>query len=104
MTEELARECFENFTEDLDPKIKKEFIKMDRWAYYYIMTVSTPWIKRPMMYRAKDVDNYSFKELYNQMCDLFYDLEEGNKTPMWKIILLKNFINYKLQYGGEKEV
>ena len=44
----------------------------------------------------KDVQKYSFKELYEQMCDIFYRFDEGDTTALIDIFHLKNFINYKM--------
>ena len=96
MKNDLIIESFEHFTEDMDKKLKNNFLHMDRWAYYNILVSKYPWDHRPMKYNKKDVYVYSFEELYDQMCTLFYQIEDGDASKMYEIILLKNFINYKM--------
>lgn len=100
MTEKNIIDVFTHFSEDLDPKIKKKFKNLDSSGYHSIIMSNKWWPSRNMPYDKKDVDNYSFEELYEQMCDLFYSLEDKNDDAIYKIILLKNFINYKMQFGG----
>ena len=101
MTEELAIISFEHFADDLDSKTKKKFINFDRDAYYYIITRKKYWWRRKMTYKAKDAFKYSFSELYDKMCDLFFWLDDGDMSKISDIILLKNFINYKMSVKGE---
>ena len=96
MDEALAIDMFKHFSEDLDPKIRK-MMKTNYHNAYYSIVVSNSWAKRrPMFYREKDVQKYSFKELYEQMCDIFYRFDEGDTTALIDIFRLKNFINYKM--------
>ncbi len=105
MDETLAIDMFKHFSEDLDPKIKK-IMKTHYYNTYYSVVVSNLWAeKRPMFYKRKDVYKYSFKELYEQMCDIFYRFDEGDATALLDIFRLKNFVNYKmgkcLKKGGK---
>ena len=77
MDEALAIDMFKHFSEDLDPKIRK-MMKTDYHNAYY------------------SVQKYSFKELYEQMCDIFYRFDEGDTTALIDIFRLKNFVNYKM--------
>ena len=96
MTEELAIDSFEHFADDLDDKTRKKFRNFDYNAYYYIITRKEYWNRRGMAYKMADVYKYSFSELYDKMCDLFYWFDGGDTSKMYDIILLKNFINYKM--------
>lgn len=97
ITEEFARESFSNFSEDLDSITKRRMKKLDRNAYNNIITQNKYYKNRDTYYPKKDVRKYSFEELYSTMCDLFYWLDEGRKDILYKIFLLKNFINYKIE-------
>lgn len=98
--EKFALESFKHFNEDLDVKTRQKFLDADRKSYYAII-VSNEWVPRtPMYFEAKNVDKYSFLELYNKMCDLFWDLDEEKERAIYDIFRLKNFVNYKMRYGG----
>lgn len=100
MTEELAIDSFEHFADDLDPKVRKKFINFDQNAYYYVITRKECYNRRKMAYKMADVYKYSFSELYDKMCDLFFWLDDGDMSKIYDIILLKNFINYKMSIKG----
>ena len=96
MDEALAIDMFKHFSEDLDPKIRK-MMKTDYYNAYYSIIVSNSWVPRwPMIHKKEDVQKYSFKELYEQMCDIFYRFDEGDITALIDIFRLKNFVNYKM--------
>ena len=96
MDEVLAIDMFKHFSEDLDPKIRKT-LKDYYYNAYYSVVVSNSWApRRPMIHKKEDVQKYSFKELYEQMCDIFYRFDDGDPSALIDIIRLKNFINYKM--------
>lgn len=97
MDELLAIDMFKHFSEDLDKKLKNKFIKCDRNGYYTIITQNKYYDRRPMAYKEHEAQKYSFRELYEEMCDLFYLFDEGYDYAIYKMILLKNFVNYKMQ-------
>lgn len=101
MDEKFAIEIFKHFSEDMDVEIRDKFIDFSHYMYYSIMTTNfwNPRVK--MFFDAKDVSKYSFKELYNEMCDLFYRLDENDSSAMYDIFLLKNFANYKMTKNEE---
>ena len=101
MTEELAIDSFEHFADDLDQKTRNKFIDFDRDAYYFVITRKEYWRRRKMAYKKKDIFKYSFSELYDKMCDLFFWFDDGDLTKIYDIILLKNFINYKMSIKRE---
>ena len=96
MTEEFAIESFVHFSDDLDDKMRKRFKKFDHTAYYYVITRNEYWNRRDMAHDKNDIYKYTFVDLYDEMCNLFFWLDDGDKDMMYKIIILKNFINYKM--------
>lgn len=96
MDEQFVIDIFMHFSDDMDPKMRDKFIELDRHSYYSVM-VSDVWNpKISMAHEPEKVFYYSFRELYEQMCDLFWRFDEGDKSAMYDIFLLKNFVNYKM--------
>lgn len=103
MDEELAYNIFLDFHKDLPDKMVKRMIDADHNAYYSIITQNTYNFRRNTYHERNETRYFSFKELYEEMCDLFYQFDEGKESAIRDIIHLKNFVNLKIMREKIKE-
>lgn len=99
MTEEYAKDMFRHFQEGMSAKNRKLFKWGMEQGYESVIKLGHFNPKFLMQKDAYKCDEYSFKELYEEMCDLFMHLEAADdKIPMIRrIISLKNVANFKLR-------
>ena len=103
MNEEMAYNIFLDFYKDLPRKMVNIMIDMDHNAYYTVITQPVYSSRRSLYHSKEDTRYFSFKELYEEMCDLFYQFDEGKENAIRDIIHLKNFVNLKIMREKMKE-
>jgi len=103
MDEELAYNIFLDFHKDLPRKMVKIMIDTDHNAYYLIITRNEYYPRRTLYHEKNEINYYSFKELYEEMCDLFSQFDDGKERAIYDIIRLKNFVNLKMMKEKVKE-
>ena len=102
MDENVAYNIFVDFHKDLPKNMIKLMTDIDYNGYYTVVTQIYYNPSRPLYHSKDETKYFSFKELYEEMCDLFYQFDDGNENIVHDIIHLKNFINLKIIKEGKK--